>query len=384
MSVDHASDDRPSRILVVDDQRSIRAFVRAVLAPLQAEIVESGIGEDALGLIASESFDCVLLDVHLPAADGLEVCRLVRQLIGNQELPIIVMTGLADKEMVVRAFSVGATDYVPKPLQPQEVLARTKACIARYNAERALVGAKKAAEQANLAKSEFISSMSHELRTPLNAILGFSQLMETDEVVPMAAFHREYVQEILGAGWHLLKLINDILDLSKVEAGVLTFAPTWVDVDHLVQNCINYNAALAARHAVTLSYSPAQSGCVIHTDETRLTQVLVNLISNAVKYNRTDGSVTITTTHPHAGVLHIAVTDTGLGITEDKLEKLFQPFNRLGAEQSAVEGSGIGLALTKKIVEGMQGRMGVTSQAGIGSVFWVEFDQVELRCDPTV
>ncbi|TAN51134.1 MAG: hybrid sensor histidine kinase/response regulator [Methylococcaceae bacterium] len=375
MEIGSAPEARPARILIVDDQRSIRAFVRAVLAPLQAEISESGIGEDALGLIATESFDCVLLDINLPAADGLEVCRLVRQLIGKKELPIIVMTGIVDKEIVVRAFSVGATDYVSKPLRPQELLARTKACIARYNAERALFNAKKEAEQANIAKSEFISSMSHELRTPLNAILGFGQLMETDDRVPMVEAHKEYVQEILGAGWHLLKLINDILDLSKVEAGVLAFSPVAVNVDRLVQNCMNYNSALAARHAVTLSYSPEQTGCMVQTDETRLTQVLVNLISNAVKYNRAGGSVLVKTSRPRSGALRIAVEDTGLGITEDKLEKLFQPFNRLGAEHTAIEGSGIGLALTKKIVEGLHGRIGVESQPNVGSLFWVEFDQ---------
>ncbi|TAN48084.1 MAG: hybrid sensor histidine kinase/response regulator [Methylococcaceae bacterium] len=363
----------PPKILVVDDQRSIRAFVKAVLQALDAEFVEAASGEEALQAIDAQEFDAVLLDINMTGMDGLEVCRRVR---GNPDfmyLPIIIMTALDTQDMVVQAFDSGATDYVHKPIHPQELLARTQAVIARRQAEKSLYEAKQEAEQANRAKSEFISSMSHELRTPLNAILGFAQLMETDEETPPAEEHREYVEQILSAGWHLLKLINDILDLSKIEAGILNIDPTSVAIDDLIDESIALSQNLAARHGIKLTYCPATENYLIRVDETRLKQVLINLISNAVKYNRPGGSVTVAAGQPQPGRVRLSITDTGVGIPAGKLADLFQPFNRLGAEYSAIEGSGIGLALTRRIVEHMQGKIGLESTVDVGSTFWVEF-----------
>lgn len=363
----------PPKILIVDDQRSIRAFAKAVLQALEAEFVEAASGEEALQIISEQEFDAVLLDINMTGMDGLEVCRRVRSNPNLKHLPIIIMTALDSQDMVVQAFDSGATDYVHKPIHPQELLARTQAVIARRQAEKSLYEAKKEAEQANRAKSEFISNMSHELRTPLNAILGFAQLMETDEECPPADEHREYIEQILSAGWHLLKLINDILDLSKIEAGVLNIDPALVRVDDLIRESIVLSQNLAIRHGITLHFTPAEEDYLIHADETRLKQVLINLISNAVKYNRPNGSVTLALSLTQPDRLRLNVTDTGFGIPAGKMAGLFQPFNRLGAEYSAVEGSGIGLALTRRIVEHMHGHIGVDSTVDVGSTFWVEF-----------
>lgn len=369
------------RILVVDDDRYIRVFVKAVLQPLNAEFAEAANGEDALRLIGSQAFDAVLLDINMPGMDGLEVCRCLRADMQHRQLPIVIMTALNGQDIIVQAFDSGATDYVHKPINQQELLARTQAVIARRQAERALHFAKKEAENANRAKSEFISSMSHELRSPLNAVLGFAQLMDTDEEAALNDEHREYVKQILGAGWHLLKLINDILDLSKVEAGVLTMHPFAVSANDLVRESMDYSQALADSHGIALEFRPDPEEPAIYVDETRAKQVLVNLISNAVKYNRPQGSALVQVGQSRPGRVRISVTDTGFGIAEDKMAGLFQPFNRLGAEYSEVEGSGIGLALSKRIVEHMRGSIGLESSLGFGSTFWVEFDQSSVAVE---
>lgn len=371
----------PPQILVVDDDKFIRVFVKAVLEPLNAEFSEAANGQDALRRIAEQRFDAVLLDINMPGIDGLEVCRQVRGHLRFQQLPIIIMTALDGQDVIVQAFDSGATDYVHKPIHQQELLARTQAVIARRQAEQALYYAKKEAEEANRAKSEFISSMSHELRTPLNSVLGFAQLMESDDEAPLHAEHQEYVKQILGAGWHLLRLINDILDLSKVEAGVLAMHPAPALANDLVQECLSFSQSLAADHGITLECRLDPADPVIYLDETRAKQVLVNLISNAIKYNRPLGSVMVEVAQPVPERVRISVADTGLGIPEEKMAELFQPFNRLGAELSEVEGSGIGLALTKRIVEHMQGRIGLESCVGSGSTFWVEFDRSGLAVD---
>jgi signal transduction histidine kinase len=368
-------------ILVVDDDKFIRVFVKAVLAPLNAEFSEAGNGQDALRQIAERRFDAVLLDINMPGIDGLEVCRQVRGQLHFQQLPIIIMTALDGQDIVVQAFDSGATDYVHKPINQQELLARTQAVIARRQAEQALYYAKKEAEAANRAKSEFISSMSHELRTPLNSVLGFAQLLESDAETPLHDEHRDYLKQILGAGWHLLRLINDILDLSKVEAGVLAMQPAPALANDLVDECMSFSQTLAADHGIGLECRLDASDPVIYVDETRAKQVLVNLISNAIKYNRPQGSVMIEVTQPTADQVRISISDTGFGIPTEKMAGLFQPFNRLGAELSEVEGSGIGLALTKRMVEHMQGCIGLESKVGFGSTFWVEFDRSSLAVD---
>jgi len=233
----------------------------------------------------------------------------------------------------------------------------------------ALIESKEMAERANQAKSEFLSSMSHELRTPMNAILGFGQLLAYADNLP--AEHREGVREILKAGDHLLELINEVLDLAKVESGHIELSLEPVDVDPIIKECLSLVAGLANKHAIQLSHS-GQKGAVVRADRTRLKQVLLNLLSNAIKYNRKGGNVKIEVQSDGAESLRIQVTDTGPGIATDRLAELFQPFNRLGAEASVIEGTGIGLCITRRIVEMMGGTVNVESQVGMGSSFWIK------------
>ncbi len=236
-------------------------------------------------------------------------------------------------------------------------------------ANRELQRARDEAQRANQAKSNFLTSMSHELRTPLNSILGFAQIMDHDSGVPAA--QREQVREILAAGYHLLQLVKDMLDLAKVEAGVLVVSIEAVEVDPVVQECLHQLASLAASNRIAITWHP-QIAAQVWADRTRLRQVLLNLLSNAIKYNREGGSVTVTV-EPHGEHrLRLVVADTGAGIAPERIGELFQPFNRLDAHASGVEGTGIGLSLSRRIAGLMEGTVDVSSEVGKGSRFWIE------------
>jgi CheY-like chemotaxis protein len=224
--------------------------------------------------------------------------------------------------------------------------------------------------------------MSHELRTPLNAILGFAQVLQIkSDALPAAA--RDQVRQIETAGWHLLALINDVLDLSRIESGTMTVSREPVDLAPLVAECAQMAEPLARRHEVRI-VNRATGGARLHAlgDRTRLKQVITNLLSNAIKYNRAGGSVTLTLARSADSAVELAVADTGRGFTEAQLGRLFEPFNRLGAEHGPVEGTGIGLVITRRLIELMGGSLHVETNAGVGSVFTVRLPQAAPDAAP--
>ncbi len=241
--------------------------------------------------------------------------------------------------------------------------------LALANAE--LANAIEEARSANQAKSAFLSSMSHELRTPLNAILGFAQILTSDTLPSTLEQKKEFANHILKSGRHLLTLINEILDLAKVESGTVTLSMEPVALADTLLECRAMVAPIAAARGVRVLF-PEAPGAVVLADRTRLKQVLLNLLSNAVKYNREDGAVVLTCEQVAPAKLRMAVQDTGIGLDAEQVASLFQPFNRLGQEGGNQEGTGIGLVVTKRLVELMGGEIGVTSSPGVGSVFWIE------------
>jgi PAS domain S-box-containing protein len=270
-----------------------------------------------------------------------------------------VVTAIRDSSGALRGYATLARDMT----QRQRVEAKLKE-------------ARAIAEAANLAKSDFLSSMSHELRTPLNAILGFAQLMESD-APPPTANQKASIDQILQAGWYLLTLINEVLDLSLIESGKLTLSPEPVSVDEVLSDCRAMMEPLAQKRGIAMTFPTFDTPCFVLADRTRMRQVFVNLLSNAIKYNRPNGSIVVDCVLHEPGHIRISVTDTGSGLSPEKLAQLYQPFNRLGQEVGVEQGTGIGLVVTKRLVEAMRGTVGVESNIGQGTVFWVDFVATE-------
>ena len=238
-----------------------------------------------------------------------------------------------------------------------------------------LTAAKAAADRANRAKSDFLSSMSHELRTPLNAVIGFGQLLaSTSGKAANAEQHAGYVRHIVDAGQHLLLLINELLDLAQIEAGKVNIQLQAVELPPLLDECLRMMEPMAAVRSVRL-IPPTDCDLLALADRGRLKQALINLLSNAIKYNRPNGTVHIVCSRPRDLRLRIEVRDTGAGLWPAQMAALFQPFNRLGQETGKTEGSGIGLVLTKRLVELMNGQIGATSTPDVGSAFWIELPE---------
>ena len=232
----------------------------------------------------------------------------------------------------------------------------------------------KEAEKSKQALSDFISSMSHELRTPMNAITGFSQLLQNNPKEPLTQQQNEYTNIVVQSSEHLLELINRVLDLAKIQSGTITSFTEKVNPRHIIDQCINILQFLADKHNVELKFAcDGMTGPNMLADSTRLKQVMLNLISNAIKYNHEGGCVSISfELAASPNMMLIKVSDTGTGIPKERIHELFEPFNRLGNEGTSIEGTGIGLSITKDLVNMMGWAIGVKSEHGVGSTFWVE------------
>ena len=306
---------------------------------------------------------------------------LTQKRVTNYELTARTRGGL---ETVV---SYNATTFYDRDRTLQGVFAAARDVTERKRMDRVLEekndeleGARALAEKANRAKSEFLSSMSHELRSPLNAILGFAQLMETESPAP-SVNQQECIAQILRAGWHLLKLINEILDLTKIESGRIPLSKEPVLLADIMQDCQSMFEHQAQQRGIQLIIPSAASPVYVLADRTRLKQVFINLLNNAIKYNTLQGTVEVTCAPGSPGCLRVNIRDTGMGLTPEQLTQLFQAFNRLGQEATSVEGTGIGLVVARQLVELMGGTIGVESQVGVGSVFWFELIHIEAPDD---
>ncbi|MES2823523.1 MAG: PAS domain S-box protein [Pseudomonadota bacterium] len=301
------------------------------------------------------------------------ITRVLREgKVTNYELTALARDG---KETVV---SYNATTFHDRDRKLQGVFAAARDVTERKQFEYTLQennveleSARAAAEKANLAKSEFLSSMSHELRTPLNAVLGFAQLMVT-EAPELTEDQQFAMDQILQGGWYLLRLINEILDLAMIESGKVTLSQESMSLSDVLQDCQAMFEPQAKKSGVQMRFPNVENPIYIHADRTRIKQVMLNLLSNAIKYNRDGGTVVVETMICDENRVRVSVRDTGCGLKPAQVAQLFQPFNRLGQETGSKEGTGIGLVVTKQLVELMHGKIGVESVVGAGSTFWVE------------
>ena len=283
--------------------------------------------------------------------------------------------GRDGRETVV---SYNATTFYDRDRRLQGVFAAARDVTERNRLDRVLQeknveleNARSVAEKANLAKSEFLSSMSHELRSPLNAILGFAQLMDSDSPPPSPA-QKGSIAQILQAGWHLLKLINEVLDLAVIESGKVLLSPESVSLNEVMHECQTMLEPQAVQRGISMTFPCVDNPVFVRADRVRLKQIVINLLSNAIKYTSERGTVVVELTFNSPGRTRISVKDSGAGLSPEKLAQLFQPFNRLGQENSTVSGTGIGLMVSKRLAELMEAVLGVESTVGVGSVFWCE------------
>lgn len=352
----YTADEVINRISSADisDPDEIIARARALSLELKTEIQP---GFEALVYKASRGIEDIY-ELTYVRKDGTRLPALVS------------VTALRDTEDdIIGYLLIGTDNTARKAVESERALLNQT--LQEKNHE--LQAAKSVAEKANLAKSEFLSSMSHELRTPLSAILGFAQLIESGSPPPTPE-QRRSVDQILKAGWYLLDLINEILDLALVESGRLSLSLETIGLAELMHECECMIELQARKQGISVTFPGLEARGFVRADRTRLKQVLINLLSNAVKYNRPGGTVTVTYAASGPGRLRVCVEDTGRGLSAEQMVQLFQPFNRLGQEAQAEEGTGIGLVVSKRLVELMGGAIGALSTAGKGSLFWIELD----------
>lgn len=295
------------------------------------------------------------------ASGQTQTCEL--QLIGANALPIWVslIANVAKSPQGVSTLRVMLKDISERRRLDAELQERNEK----------LERARQVADKANRAKSDFLAGMSHELRSPLNAILGFAQLMEAGKPAPTPA-QKSAIDQILHGGWYLLELVNEILDLASIEAGQLAMTMAAESLAEVLQDCQTMIAPQADACGIQISFAPFEPTVWVHVDSRRLKQVVINVLSNAIKYNRPLGLVEVGWSLRPNRRVRVSIRDTGLGLTPEQLTQLFQPFNRLGQETGVQEGTGIGLTVSKRLLELMGGSIGASSVVGVGSVFWFD------------
>jgi PAS domain S-box-containing protein len=307
----------------------------------------------------------------------------IRQVLGEGKVMDFELIAIS-RDGVQTPVSYNATTYHDSKNRLQGVFAAARNIAERKQLEKVLQEknvelelSRAAAEKANLAKSEFLSNMSHELRTPLNAVLGFAQLMESATPQPSPA-QKLSIEQILKGGWYLLRLINEILDLAMIESGKVAMALEPMSLTEVLRDCQVMVMPQAASRNIAITFATEDSPHMVYADRTRIKQVMINLLSNAIKYNRDHGQASVRCELAPGGRLRVSVADTGVGLAPAQIKQLFQPFNRLGQEAGNTEGTGIGLVVTKQLVELMGGTIGVDSTVDVGSTFWFELTTTDV------
>lgn len=353
--------DKPIPVTVFDPLESIQRAVQL---------------SEELDTRIAPGFEALSYKASCGVEDIFELTFLRRD--GSRFPAMISVSALRDAEGGIIGFLLIGTDITARKTAERE---KAALFLALENKNGELLIARDAADKANRAKSDFLSSMSHELRTPLSAILGFAQLMESSAPPPSPA-QKKSVEQILKAGWYLLELINEILDLALIESGKLSLSLEPVSLSELLLECQVMVGIQAKKRNIALSFMGFEEQYTVRADRTRLKQIMINLLTNAIKYNREEGSVTVAYGWRHPNSIRISVTDTGEGLAAEQVAHLFEPFNRLGKETSGEEGTGIGLVVCKRLIELMGGTIGVESGIGSGSTFWIEMELVEGASQP--
>lgn len=407
-----------SRILIVEDSPTQATLLASLLEEAGHETVVAPDGEAALELVRTEPLDLVMSDIIMPGISGYEVCRRIKLELGKAGLPVVLLTGLSDPLDIVRGLESGADNYITKPYDPEHLVSRVNRVLANREIRRRtrrddgveiqfmgeafvitaekeqildlLISsyeelvrtnrvlesrtteaeqARKEAEAASKAKSEFLAMMSHELRTPLNAIGGYAQLIEDGVHGPITPEQRKSLTRIRANQEHLLTLINDVLNLARMEAGRVTVQPTDVPVDATLAGAVELIRPQLEAKKLRYEYQGGDHGVTVFADRERLLQIILNLLTNATKFTDEGGRITLGWRREN-GTVYIEVKDSGIGIPADRLESIFEPFVQVEQRRAASrEGVGLGLAISRELARAMNGELVAESTVGEGSVF---------------
>ena len=376
---------KDAKIMIVDDEP---IYIDVVQAFLEEEEYRNFVtvedSTQAMKLLEETRPDLMLLDLIMPEVSGFDILAAVRANPKFRHLPVIILTAKTDTQNKLKALEFGATDFLAKPLDQSELRLRVRNTLAVKAYQDQLAQAKEQAVSANKAKSEFLANMSHELRTPLNHIIGFTELVLYKNFGNLNKIQEDYLSDVHQSSKHLLSLINEILDLSKVEAGKLKLRPCSVDLRRLLDNSFNMIKEKAFKHGIKLSNDFNGAPDTIIADERKLKQIMYNLLSNAVKFTPDGGKISIKAetydfnNEPHLGAdsnqnpgIKISVLDTGIGINQNDLDRIFNPFEQVENSASRkFHGTGLGLSLTKNIVELHGGKIWAESEGeGKGATF---------------
>ncbi len=387
-----------SKVMLVDDNRTNIDVIKRLLEPEKLDFSMAPNGKVAVENAPVIQPDLILMDVMMPEMNGFEACKLLKENPVTRDIPLFFLTAKNQPSDIEKGFSLGCVDYIAKPFIGKEVLARvvvhlkaikhaklmvklleelkrSNMALEQKVVERTAVlkKAKEEAELANNSKTRFLSRMGQELQAPLNVILGFSQSMETHNLQPLTDEQCSCLEKIQIAGEYFQNLINDISDLGRIESGNLIIGMEEFPLSRLVdERVLPAISSLARERGVTIENQiPSEHSTFIFVDPIRAAQALVNLLTNAINYNKNGGNIYLERNFLESGKIKIIVSDTGIGIPEDKLKEIFEPFIRLQNHDFKVEGVGIGLTIAKHLIESMKGEIEVESEMGKGSRFGI-------------
>jgi two-component system cell cycle sensor histidine kinase PleC len=363
-------------ILIVDDDPVIRAVMSDVLEDEGHDIIEAEDGFAAYNACLHAVPGLIITDAIMPGLSGFDLCRLLRRRAETQHVPVLVITGLNDEQSVAAAYDAGATDFIVKSDNWQILKYRVRYTLRTARAVADLVAAKQRAEESDRAKSLLLANMSHELRTPLNAVIGFSEIMHQQMLGPLSAQYVEYAKIIGDSGSHLLTIINDLLDLASSDAKELKIANDPVNIPQVVTFSANMIGAMAKEAGVECRVEADSGLPAFRGDAKKLSQILINLLTNAVKFTPAGGQVTVKASREPAGGLILRVEDTGVGIPRDKIQLALAPFGQIASQIGRKNGGvGLGLPLSKRLVELHDGTLDIVSEPGVGTTVSARFPQ---------